>query len=56
MMGKLIVLDDGSCKPNGFCKVGSGGIATVSKSGYRVLERLDKDTIRIIYVLENGLG
>ena len=48
MMGKLIVLDDGSCKPNGYCTVGSGGIATASESGYRVLERLDIDTVRIV--------
>ncbi|MCL1873476.1 MAG: hypothetical protein FWF85_05090 [Clostridiales bacterium] len=52
LMGKLIVLDDGSCQPNGYCTVGNGGIATASESGYRVLERLDTDTVRIVYHLK----
>jgi len=48
MMGKLIVLDDGSCAPNGYCTVGKDGIATASGNGYRVLERLGEDTVRIV--------
>jgi len=49
MLGKLIVRDDGSCKQDGFCAVGAGGIATASESGYHVLERVGKDKVRIVY-------
>jgi len=48
MMGKLIVRDDGSCKPDEFCSVYTGGIATASESGYLVLKRLDSNLIQII--------
>jgi len=48
MLGKVIVQDDGTCEPNGFCGVSDQGVATSSQSGYRVLERLDENTIRII--------
>jgi hypothetical protein len=48
IVGKLIVRDDGSCKPNGFCRVAEGGIATASENGYRVLERISNDKVRIM--------
>jgi len=50
MMGKLVVYDDGTCKENGFCTVSAGGIATASESGYRVMERISEDKIRIVYL------
>jgi len=50
MMGKIVVFDDGTCKENGFCTVAAGGIATASESGYRVMERVAKDKIRIVYL------
>jgi len=40
MIGKLIVRDDGSCQPNGFCQPNADGVATSSNQGYRVLKRL----------------
>ena len=48
MMGKLIVRDDGSCAPNGSCAVTATGIATASERGYRVLERVAPDKVRIV--------
>jgi len=48
MLGKLIVRDDGSCKPNGCCAVSADGMATASDNGYFVLNRIDEDLIRII--------
>ena len=51
LMGKLIVIDDGTCKPGQFCKVADGGIATASgnNEGYRVLERKDENHIQILF-------
>ena len=47
LMGQLVVVDDGSCYVNGYCKVGKNGMATMSSSGYRVLSRLDENHIKI---------
>ena len=50
-MGKLVVIDDGTCEVNGFAKVGENGIATKSdnwNNAYMVLERIDENTIRIV--------
>lgn len=48
--GKLIVIDDGTCMVNGYCKPSKRGIATASaeKTDYRVIERKDKNHIRIV--------
>ena len=46
-LGKLVVIDDGTCQVNGYCKPSNGGIATASESGYRVLKRIDETHIRI---------
>ncbi len=50
MVGQLVVIDDGSCKVDGFCSVANGGIATNSDTptAYRVIERLDTEHVRII--------
>lgn len=50
MMGKLVVIDDGTCKGNGWCTVGNGGIATNSekRTKYRVMARLDKTHVKIM--------
>ncbi|MCI8690953.1 MAG: hypothetical protein HFF87_11705 [Oscillibacter sp.] len=50
LLGKLVVLDDGTCRPNGWAAVGEGGIATASKerTKFRVMERLDEDHIRVM--------
>lgn len=51
LIGKLVVVDDGTCTPGQFCKVADGGIATASgnNEGYRVLERCDKNHVRIMF-------
>lgn len=49
LIGKLVVTDDGTCEVNSYCKAGSNGIATKSETGYRVLKRIDKNHIRILY-------
>lgn len=47
--GKVVMIDDGSCKVNSYCTVGEGGIATASENNYavRVLERIDDTHIRV---------
>lgn len=47
--GQLVVIDDGTCEVNGYCKVVDGGTATKAddKTEYRVTERLDDTHIRI---------
>lgn len=48
--GKLIVIDDGTCEVNSYCKPADGGIGTKSETmqgAYRVIERLDSTHIRI---------
>ena len=51
LMGKLIVVDDGTCEVNGYCKVADGGKATKFDfdTGYRVMKRLDDTHIQILY-------
>ena len=48
--GKLVVIDDGSCVVNGYCKPKDGGIATRSddRHDYRVIKRIDENHIRIV--------
>ena len=48
--GKLVVIDDGSCVVNGYCKHTDGGIATRSDDihDYRVIRRIDENHIRIV--------
>ena len=50
MLGQIRVIDDGTCQVNGYCKPSKNGIATHTddKSGYRVLERIDDNLIRVI--------
>lgn len=47
LIGKVRVRDNGSCQPNGFCQPNADGIAVSGGQGYRVLERLDEETILI---------
>lgn len=49
LMGKLIVIDDGTCQVNGYCSVSSNGTATASDSGYRVMKRIDDTHIKIFF-------
>lgn len=50
MMGKLVVVDDGTCKVNEYCIPTTGGIATASSGriGYRVLARIDDTHVKIL--------
>jgi len=50
MMGKLVVIDDGTCQANGWCAPGEGGTATASavRTGFRVMSRLDETHIRVL--------
>lgn len=48
MLGKLVVIDDGSCTVNGYCRAGANGAATAAESGYRVLARIDQTHIRAL--------
>ena len=47
LIGKLVVVDDGTCTVNGYC-MPKNGIATKSETGYRVMKRLDDTHISII--------
>ena len=50
MMGKLVVIDDGTCEVDGYCTVGKGGIATKAEqeTKFYVMARVDKNHIRIM--------
>lgn len=48
LMGKLVVIDDGTCQVNGYCKPNENGIATAADTGYRVMKRLDENHVRIL--------
>lgn len=48
MLGKLVVIDDGSCQVNGYCRVSQNGQAEAAQTGYRVMERIDGNHIRIL--------
>ncbi len=52
MMGKLVAVDDGSCRVNGYCQVGENGTAVHSdeKTKFRVMKRLDSCHILVLVV------
>jgi hypothetical protein len=49
MLGVLAVRDDGTCQVNGYCKVADGGIATASETGYRVIERVTDNIVKVVF-------
>jgi trimeric autotransporter adhesin len=51
LMGKVVVRDDGTCKVNGYCMPTKDGIATSNWRGYRVLERVGKNLVVILFVV-----
>lgn len=51
LCGVIHVRDDGTCEVNGFCKCGTGGIATKSDRGYRVLERVNDHIVKVLFYL-----
>jgi hypothetical protein len=48
LVGKLIVVDDGTCQVNGYCYPSENGIATDSATGFRVMSRIDENHIKIL--------
>ena len=48
MLGQVVVVDDGTCIVNGYCKPSANGIGTVADNGYRVLKRLDSTHIKVL--------
>lgn len=48
LMGQVVIIDDGTCTVNGYCKPSVNGVGTASDSGYRVLKRLDESHIKIL--------
>lgn len=48
MVGKLIVVDDGTCEVNGYCYPTVGGIATKTEKGFRVIARIDEKHIKVV--------
>lgn len=49
ILGKCIVVDDGSCEAGGKCTVTSEGKATKANDGYYVIGRLSENTIMIFF-------
>lgn len=55
LIGKCIVEDDGTCIPGKKCNLYNGnnedlyGTVTISDTGWYVLERVDKNTVMILY-------
>ena len=54
MLGHLSVRDDGTCIPNGYCRVAEGGIATASDKGYRVAKRIADNIVEIVFSIYAG--
>lgn len=48
LVGKLIVVDDGTCVAGGYCMPKDAGIATNVEYGYKVLSRIDDTHIKIL--------
>lgn len=50
ILGKLVMIDDGTCQIDGWAKPSVDGIATASETEtkYRVMERLDETHIRVL--------
>lgn len=50
LLGKLVAVDDGTCRVNGWAAVGGGGkaIASAERTKYRVLARLDENHVRLM--------
>ena len=48
LLGKLVLIDDGTCIAGGYCACNDSGIATASKTGYKVLNRLDETHIKVL--------
>ena len=47
--GQIVVVDDGTCQPNGYCTPSTNGIATAADTvtGFRVMKRIDDTHIKV---------
>ena len=45
--GQIVAVDDGTCVVGGYCSPSTDGIATASETGFRVIQRLDKNHVRL---------
>lgn len=48
LLGQILVRDDGTCHPKGYCKPNNDGIATRSNRGYRVMKRTGPNQILVM--------
>lgn len=48
MLGKIVVVDDGTCEVNGYCYPGARGIGTKAETGYRVMKRIDDTHVTVL--------
>jgi hypothetical protein len=48
LLGKLLVRDDGTCRPGGYGRPNAAGIATDSQRGYRVLKRTGSNQVSVL--------
>ena len=46
--GQIVMVDDGTCQVNSFCKPSVNGVATASVDGYRVMTRIDDTHIKVL--------
>ncbi|OQB13739.1 MAG: hypothetical protein BWY15_01588 [Firmicutes bacterium ADurb.Bin193] len=51
LLGKLLVRDDGTCVPGGYCMPNAQGVATAAESGYRVMKRTGENQVEIMFYL-----
>ena len=49
LLGQVLVRDDGSCKPGGYCKPSALGTAADASKGYRVMKRTGVNQILILF-------
>lgn len=49
MLGVLSVYDDGTCEVNGYAKCSDSSIATKAESGYRVIERVTENIVKVVF-------
>lgn len=48
LIGKLLVRDDGTCRPGGYCYPNGDGIAAAASQGYRVMKRVSPNIVQIL--------
>lgn len=49
LMGQLVMCDDGTCQAGKYCSSGPNGIATAAATGWRVMKRIDKNHIKVLF-------